>query len=186
MRKAQAPSRPSSQNIPAAGIKIFKMKAILYPFFFVLILSLASCDPDRVFEKNQDIENTSWKKEDTVSFEFEIPDSTLSYNLYYTVRYNNTYPKYNLFTRYFLYDSSHHLLKTPKLPEDMYLFDIKTGRPYGKGLGDVFDQKISFLKDYRFPYQGKYQLKVVQYMRDPISGILSFGLRVEKSAAEKQ
>src|SRR5688572_3078620 len=102
------------------------MKTLRYPLFFISFIFLASCDPERVFEQNHDIENSDWKKEDTLSFTFDIPDSTLSYDLYYTVRYTNTYPKYNLFTKYFIYDSAGKLLQAPQMPEDMYLFDIKT------------------------------------------------------------
>ena len=65
----------------------------------------------------------------------------------------------------------------------MYLFDPKTGQPYGNGLGDLFDQKVHFLKNYNFPATGKYTIKVLQYMREDqaLSGIASFGIKIEKS-----
>lgn len=159
------------------------MKKFLYSLFLIPITIFTSCDTQRVYETNEDIEEANWKKEDTVTFEFDIVDINVPYNLYYNVRYKNDYPFYNLFTRYFLYDTTGKVIKTPPLPEDMYLFDMKTGEPYGKGLGDVFDSRVSFLKDYKFSQAGKYKIQVVQYMRkEPLPGIVSLGLRVEKAS----
>ena len=160
--------------------------------FFTLYLLLAfsitlvSCDPERVYEVNKDLEEEDWKPSDTLSFDFEISDSKAAYNLYYNVRYSSEYPFYNLFTKYFILDSTGTVLKTPKLPEDMYLFDVKTGKSLGSGIANTYDKQISFLKDYTFPYNGKYTVKVMQYMRNkPLPGIYSFGLRVEKASSKQ-
>ena len=163
------------------------MRHYLYLLFISLSALLFSCNDNRVYEKNIDIES-AWNKKDTLSFEFEISDANSKYNLFYTIRYSNSYPYYNLFTKYFLYDISGILIKYPQIPEDMYLFDPKTGEPYGKGLGDIFDQKVSFLKDFKFPVPGKYKIKVLQYMREDqaLSGIQSFGIRVEKAENKAQ
>lgn len=154
-----------------------------YLIWLTLLTALVSCDPARLYEKNSDIQEEDWKPGDTLSFEFNIPYSKEKYNLYYSIRYSQDYPYYNLFTKYYLLDSSGSVIRSPKLPEDMYLFDVKTGKPYGSGIGSVYDLQVSFLKNYSFPYSGKYTLKVIQYMRNrPINGISSFGLRVEKAS----
>lgn len=158
------------------------MKHYLYLFFAALLFS---CDSQSVFENNIDIESANWNKKDTLVFDFEIEDPNQVYNLLYNVRYSNAYPFYNLFTKYWIYNSSGSVLKTITVPEDMYLFDVKTGVPNGSGLGDIYDQRVSFLKNYKFPAKGKYIIKVVQYMRDePLQGVSSFGVRVEKVQAE--
>jgi gliding motility-associated lipoprotein GldH len=162
------------------------MKRILYPLFIILVSLFSACDSQRVFEDNKDIAENTWKKEDTISFNFKIAD-TAAYNLYYDVRYSADYPFYNLFAKYFLYNKEGKLILSPKLPEDMYLFDPKTGKPFGKGIGDLYDQRISFLKYYHFPDSGQYTVKVLQYMRkEPLEGIASFGVRVEKATEEKK
>jgi len=153
-----------------------------YYLYLVFTVFLFSCDNQVVFENNNDIEGADWKKQDTLAYEFEIEDVNLTYDLSYNVRYSNDYPFYNLFTKYWLFSTSGSVLKTMAIPEDMYLFDVKTGVPNGSGLGDMYDQRISFLKNYKFPAKGKYKIKVVQYMRDePLPGINSFGIRVEKA-----
>jgi gliding motility-associated lipoprotein GldH len=163
------------------------MRFVLKNIFPILIfVSLASCDRARIYEVNQDLDEENWEPSDTLTFEFNIPEDEEKYNLYYNIRYSTEYRFYNLFTRYFLLDSAGNLIKSPKLPEDMYLFDQKTGKPNGSGIGNYYDQQVSFLSNYIFPYPGKYSLKVVQYMRDqPISGVRSFGLRIEKASQKK-
>jgi gliding motility-associated lipoprotein GldH len=162
------------------------MTRFIYILFIGITSLFLSCNEQRVYENNVDIEEGSWNKKDTIKFEFEIPDPNLSYNLYYTVRYSNEYPFHNLFARYILIDTAGQVLRSPELPEDMLLFEVKTGKPYGSGIGDIYDQKISFLPNFKFPYKGKYSLKVMQYMREePLPGIESFGIRVEKAETSK-
>ena len=46
------------------------MRRAFYLLGFIFLLF--SCDPLRVYDDNVDIENNNWKKEDTLSFEFDI------------------------------------------------------------------------------------------------------------------
>jgi gliding motility-associated lipoprotein GldH len=64
-----------------------------------------------------------------------------------------------------------------------YLFDAKTGKPFGKsGIGDLYDHRFLLLKNYQFKSKGKYRMKFEQFMRtDTLPGILAVGLRVERS-----
>ena len=62
--------------------------------------------------------------------------------------------------------------------------NAKTGKPFGSGLGDTFSDQLQnpTLVNYKFPKEGEYVFKIKQYMRkDPIPGIISLGLRVEKA-----
>ena len=66
--------------------------------------------------------------------------------------------------------------------EELILFDSKTGKPLGDGLGDIFDHKfkIKSLSNYRFPKAGEYTFSVEQNMRqDPLLGVMSVGVSVE-------
>jgi gliding motility-associated lipoprotein GldH len=163
------------------------MRFLKYFLFFAISYHLSSCDESRIYEDNIDIKDLNWEKEKSLEFDFIIEEPDQLYNLYYNIRYTNTYPYYNLFTRYFIYDSSGKEIKSIPLPDDMYLFDPKTGEPYGSGIGDIYDHRISFLKDYKFPYSGKYKARIFQYMRkDSLPGIVSFGLRIEKAQINAQ
>jgi gliding motility-associated lipoprotein GldH len=64
-----------------------------------------------------------------------------------------------------------------------FLFDAKTGKPFGKsGIGDLYDHQFLLLQDYQFITAGKYHLELEQFMRqDTLPGILAVGVRVEKA-----
>jgi gliding motility-associated lipoprotein GldH len=150
-------------------------------FFVVIVLFMAmiACDSNRVFEDNKDFTKRSWPVTDTVSFEFEIVDASVPYNLACDIRNNLDYPWSRIFVTYTLEDSTHKVLSTKLV--GAYLFDVKTGEPFGNsGLGDIYDHRFPLLENHTFT-PGKYFVKLQQEMRtDTLQGILAAGVRVEK------
>jgi gliding motility-associated lipoprotein GldH len=152
----------------------------------LLVVLLTGCGDDtRVFEKNYDFEGRYWAINDRPPFDFTIQDTTLPYTAYCNIRNSVSYPYSRIFVRYTLKDSTGVELKKDMVGE--FLFDQKTGVPLGvSGLGDIYDQKLPILKNFKFPYAGKYSVQFEQFMRtDSLQGILAVGLRVEKSVAPK-
>ncbi len=149
-------------------------------FFFAIGFILFSCDGNRVFENNFEFKDRAWKVIEEPRFEFIIPSSVESYNLYYNVRNSLDYPHARIFVTWHLYDSTGREL-SKKLVFN-YLFDEKTGRPFGdSGLGDLYDHRFPILEKYSFPYRGKYSVKLDQFSRqDTLQGIIAVGVRVEK------
>jgi gliding motility-associated lipoprotein GldH len=147
---------------------------------------LAACDKSRVYEKNYDFDNRLWLVNNTPSFEFEISDTTLRYNLYCDLRNTVSFPYSRLFINYSLQDSTG--LPLQKRLIETLLFDRSTGKPEGSsGLGDIYDQQIPLDKQFRFPRAGKYSVKFQQYMRtDSLEGVLAVGLRIEKAEPAKR
>jgi len=153
----------------------------LYFFLILLALITASCDKDRIFDRNIDFEKQEWKEKTRLIFKFKVKDNSVPYNLIYNIRYTNTYPYYNLYIGYILKDSAGKEIKKNS-PQNMDLFNSTTGKPSGNGLGDLFESYILGIPAYAFPYKGTFTFEVKQYMRkDPIEGIASFGLKVEKA-----
>lgn len=152
------------------------MRGSVWPL--VVLVFFSACDSSRVFEDNRNLEEHFWHKDSLVSFDFAIDNAGLPYNLYLNIRNASAYPFYNLYYQYTLSDSSENTLKS-ELAE-IYLFDPKTGKPYGDGLGDLFDHQQPILENYRFPSPGTYTLTFQQFMRrDSLPYILSVGTRVE-------
>lgn len=151
----------------------------------VLTVFLTGCDESRVYEKNYDIENRTWRINDKPEFEFDITENQGSYNLYCDIRNAVAFPYSRLFFNYYLVDSAGVTLK--KELKEVMLFDPKTGKPFGQsGLGDIYDHRIQILKGYHFPYNGAFKVRFEQYMRtDTLQGILAVGLRIEKNAEEQ-
>lgn len=152
----------------------------IYRPFVILSLAflLSACDKNVVYKAHEDIEDGLWYIKNKPEFKVEIKDTLASYNLYYLVRNSLQYPYYNLY-----------LTRKTKSPggqvtsslEEVFLSNQVTGRPYGKGLGDLFDHKIFFLKNYRFPRSGTYTYTLSQSMRqNPLPFVISVGISVEK------
>lgn len=144
-----------------------------------LLLVLFSCDSDRVYEQQVDFKDQFWGSGTAPQFEFEIADHTRNYNIYCTVRNSLEFPFSRIFVTYHLKDSLNNQLQSELV--STYLFDQKTGRPNGSsGLGDLFDHRISLLRNYHFERPGTYTLSLEQFnRRDTLQGVLAVGVRVE-------
>ena len=155
------------------------MRLLVYGFLVILGICCISCDPDRVYEKNLDLTSQYWHKDSLHSFHFEIPDQELTYNLYCNIRNTVAYPYHNLYFTYFLEDSLGKTITTKM--EEIFLFDPKTGKPNGSGIGDIFDHQVPVMENYTFKSKGSYTFKMQQFMRmDSLPDILAIGLRVEQ------
>jgi gliding motility-associated lipoprotein GldH len=150
--------------------------------FLALVCAVlfVACDENRVYEKNVDFDERFWSVQESPEYEFEIIDNSINYNLYCDIRNSVSYEWSRLFFNYDLTDSSGRVLQND-LAEVM-LFDPKTGEPLGNsGLGDIYDHRVPLIRNFRFPYSGKFKMKFRQEMRkDSLDGILAVGLRVEK------
>ncbi|MBX2971033.1 MAG: gliding motility lipoprotein GldH [Cyclobacteriaceae bacterium] len=148
--------------------------------FYACMLALSACDETRLYEKNEDFKNRYWLAADQPTFEFDVDDKG-TYNLYFTIRNESDYPNSNIYFTYHLTDSAGNTLE--KKLTNQFLFDKKTGRPFGStGLGYVYEHQFSMLENYSFKNPGTYTMRFEQFMRtDTLRGVLSVGLRVEKS-----
>ncbi len=118
----------------------------------IVILSLAflvsGCDENVVYKAHEDIKDGLWYIKDKPEFKVEIKDTLATYNLYYLIRNSLQYPYYNLY-----------LTRKTKTPdgkvtsslEEVFLSNQVNGKPYGKGLGDLFDHRLS-LSPVRYLY----------------------------------
>lgn len=147
----------------------------------ITTLFLTGCDDNRVFEEITDLESREWLVAEKPEFEFVINNPGAQYNLYCNIRNSVSYPYSRFFFTYYLEDSAGVEMKRALMTE--YLFDAKTGKPFGKsGIGDLYDHRFLLLKNYQFKSKGKYRMKFEQFMRtDTLPGILAVGLRVERS-----
>lgn len=141
--------------------------------------SLSSCNRSKVYDTMQDIDSISWNEKKELSYAIVIDDASIPYTLYYSVRYDNNYPFYNLYINRILEDSAGKFLS--KKLQGMDLFKASTGVPLGDGMGSKKDYLILSEDNYKFPYPGKYTVKLSQYMRqENIQGISAVGFRIDK------
>lgn len=157
------------------------MKAFITIFLMGLLFS---CDSNRLHEQNITLEKRYWRADDPVIIEFKIEDTSKPYNIYYNVRNSLEYPYARLFIQYTLSDSTG--LQIDKKLNAQYLFDQKTGKPFGQsGIGDVFEHQFLLIEKQSFTYPGKYQLRLEQFNRqDTLRGVLAVGARIETYTTE--
>ena len=147
----------------------------LVAFYFLL---LSGCDRARVFDENKKIEKANWNQNDPLIFLVNINDTTSANNVYLNVRNAGMYPFSNLF----LFINTHF----PQGQIDRDTVELTLASPDGKwlgdGLGDIFDNRILFHRNVRFPQTGEYRFEIYQAMRvNPLPGIMDAGIRIEKS-----
>ena len=153
-------------------------------FFCLFSIGLTACDEARVFEENHELDNKIWLSDSIIDFQFDIKNSKKNYNIYYNIRNTVSYPYRNIYVNYSLEDTSGTKLRANLVNTD--LFNPKTGRPLGSGLGDVFDHQVLLLENYKFRSAGVYNFKIQQYMRrDSLLDILAVGVRVEENLAQE-
>jgi len=151
------------------------MKNLL--FCICIISFITSCDKNRVYEKNIEVNDyvKGWNSQDKKSFEVELNDSTRLYNFYINVRHAEVYPFSNLW-----------VMLSTKLPDgkiDSQRLEIpladEAGNWYGDGMGDIWDYRFA-LTPFYIKQTGTYTISLAHDMRmDPLPGIMDIGVRIE-------
>lgn len=150
----------------------------------IICLAFASCDSNAIYKSIIDLKDSNWYIKNEPTFTFEVEDETIPYNIYILVRNASPYSFNNLYLTRYIYGADKKELSVRL--EEMILFDPKTGKPLGDGLGDIYDHKFLSSANFKFPKKGKYSIKLKQYMRqDPLQNIMSVGVSVEKAVPSK-
>lgn len=149
----------------------------------VVAVLLSACDKTRLMEETAQISNNSWAYKDVKTFNTEITDTAISYNLYVNVRHSFQFEWRNVWVN----------IKTT-FP-DGKTFDKRVnlvlsepdGHWFGDCTGDNCDMQISIQNNAYFPQPGKYTFAISQDMRvDPLPFMKSVGMRIEKAEAVKK
>lgn len=145
---------------------------------FISLLCLTTlitgCDLSSTYESDIDFEDGYWHMDSLATFQFEAPKESQDIEL--KLRSNLEYPFYNLYIKMELADSTGKVLKDSLVGFDLY--DAKTGKPLGQG-NSIYQLNKNVLEAYPFPYDGKYSIRLAQYMRRvELSGIVSAGVRI--------
>jgi gliding motility-associated lipoprotein GldH len=143
----------------------------------LLLTTLISCDPSRVFDDMTRISNSEWKRQEALDFSFTIKDTTAMYNVYIQIRNTTDYPYSNLYL--FLDTKEPSGIKNRDTIE--CILAAPDGKWLGKGMGKIKENRILVKKGMQWARQGIYQIKVEQAMRkEVLTGIADIGLRIEK------
>ncbi|MBZ9626952.1 gliding motility lipoprotein GldH [Psychroflexus sp. CAK57W] len=152
--------------------------SLLAGFFMFLV----GCQENPVFSEYESFSN-GWSTSDTLTFDFEAPDTIRPYDLFFVTRVNQDYAFNNLY-----------LIATISFPNGKQIGDTleyemayPDGELMGTGFGSVKESKLWYKSNVIFNEQGDYSIEVKHAMRkfgkiealDTLQGIMDFGIHLE-------
>jgi len=142
----------------------------------MMILCLSACSVNYIFEKFEPIPKGEWYFDHAVPFEFEIEDTTQTYNLFLLIRHTTTYPYQNFWVNInTVFPNEENQQQNVDIP-----MADKTGKWYGSGFNNVKTNEVLIQPHAKMPQLGTYKLTIKQVMRyEPVVDMMDIGLRIE-------
>ncbi len=153
----------------------FSAKFVFAAFFFAM---LASCNNALIFEVNTPLKQEQWSYDEPVSFEVEIADTALRYDISISLRHSFHFEWRNVWV-----NIETEFPDGKKLSKRINLLLCEAdGVWFGKCANDNCDIKIPIQENAIFPSLGIYKFRIAQDMRvNPLPNIRSVGFCVEKT-----
>ncbi len=151
---------------------LFFLCAVIMAVFLI-----SSCDNNAVYDRNISIPEFSWNFKDTLSYNVNIADTSHAHNIYLNIRNSESYQYSNIFLFVSTYAPTGYFLKDTF---EIRLAD-KSGKWFGRGVGNIYSLQVLYKREIRFPYKGIYLFEIQHAMwNKDLKGIADVGLRVEK------
>lgn len=154
------------------------LKSFFPILFFTLVLFITSCEPIQLYEQNTIYPEHQWASTQANNYQFNITDTNAAYKIFFVIRHHNAYHYKNIWLQ--LNTKSPLDSVAVKQTLNVQLADDQKGW-LGVGMDDIYDQRIPINTTPTRLKFGIYHFSVQHTMReDPLQGILSTGIRVEK------
>jgi len=150
-----------------------------YSLFCLLSLVFISvaCGPDYAYQQTYEIEGDAWSYADSLTFEFEVPDTNTIYDLYLEIKHAADYSNQNLYVRIHT-----NFPAGQQLTEQVSLELSDKGRWEGTCRGDWCTVRIPIQSGAYFNQTGAHRFVLEQYMRrNPVEGIRSLGMFIQET-----
>jgi len=133
------------------------------------------CGADTIVDSNKSMPARNWNYANTVRAVVEIRDAAKPVSIYFNLRLTSDYKYSNIFVLFHLNGAGQK--KQSRRYE--YRLAEPDGQWLGSGSGNLYTYVLPLLTRYRFPSPGKYELEIVQNMRDnPLKEISDAGIKV--------
>ncbi len=143
----------------------------------VILLLLISCNKNDVYMQYSQVQNGEWHKDSLFSFDIDVAETSITYNLYVNIRNRSEYPYQNLWL--FVKTIQPDSIVTRDTIE-FYLAD-NNGKWLGTGVGAAYEMPVLYRQNLQFSQKGIYNFNVIHGMRDTVlKGINDVGMRLEK------
>ncbi|MBK8502364.1 MAG: gliding motility lipoprotein GldH [Saprospiraceae bacterium] len=134
----------------------------------ILPLMIMACGKSHFYETSLEIEQSNWSYNDTLSYNVNIRDTSIHYDIGLEIVHTTDFAYQNLYIQILTVFPDGKLL-SQTLPID---FADHTGLWYGKCRGETCTLKVMLQENALFNQLGDHDFKIMQYMRiDPVPGI---------------
>jgi gliding motility-associated lipoprotein GldH len=157
-----------------------RIRPVFMPVLTVLLalFVLSGCRPGPEYQDHFTIPGNAWKSDFRPEFKFVINDTAAPYQIYLIVRHTDAYRFQNIWINL---DSKAPGDSSFTLNRAEVTLAAPNGRWLGRGLGELYEQRVPINKPVTFPRPGEYTLRLTHDMRqDPLPEIMTIGIRLEK------
>jgi gliding motility-associated lipoprotein GldH len=154
---------------------MIRSKSIL---IFICLLWLTACGNRHVYDHFEAIKDYQWGFKEAKQFVVPIANTTKKYNVFLNIRHTEDYAFNNL---WIMFSQRSPDGKERAERRSLSLADPSSGRWFGSGNGEIYDDQFVIMKNVTFTEAGSYTYNIRHVMRnDEIDGIMDIGLRVEE------
>lgn len=157
-------------------IKNTRIRSTLLGVFCMFYMT--SCNNTAILDQDATITNRRWLYNEQPIFQVKIPDNTVRYDIYLSLRHSLNYRFSNIFL----------LLKetTPNNKHKTSRIEIKLAEPDGRwlgnGSGSIYSHQVRVSSNYLYPDTGTYSYQIEQNMRvNPLLEVVDVGIRIVPS-----
>ena len=146
-------------------------------FAIAVIIMLASCDSNTLYDESVVIPEAKWDNENIPYFNVIVNDTLTDYAFYLNIRHLENYRYSNLFV------FMHTTFPNGNITHDTIecILAMPDGQWMGKGSGNMRSANVLLNPALRFPLSGEYHFEIEQAMREKeLRGITDIGLCFEK------
>jgi len=152
-------------------------------FVILILIAVSSCNKDEIYNNTHDIKKSTWDISNVINFNFQVEDTIKPYDVYINLRHTSQYKYRNLYLFIETTSPEGHSVKDTF---ECILAD-KKGNWYGKGWGDMYQNKIPYKRFVRFPNTGTYSIEIKQAMRtEKLKHISDIGIEIETAKQPKK
>ena len=156
-------------------LQIFNLR--LFWMVWVFFLAASSCRSIELYERQKNISEGKWERDEKLLYAIEIPDSAADYYIYASIRHTAIYPFRNIWIRMGLQVPGSDSISY----QDFNIPLANTEQWLGAGMNDVYERRVRlFGEPVRFGRSGNAVFSLQHIMReDPLPGVLQAGIRIE-------
>jgi len=143
----------------------------------ICCLLLTACNSDLIFDESKDIPNASWSYANPIPFEFEVKDTTKTYQVLLEMTHAGDFGFQNCYVQI--------TTRFPNGEEKKQAVSLElaaqSGIWNGECSGNTCSLEIPLQAKAKFKQPGKHSITVEQFMRvDPLPGIKAISLKIKQ------